>query len=327
MNPPSLAAYCSSGELSADDWTDSLMVMVADSSASNHDLLSATLSACRGLSESEQLQWMDNLLEFSLWETGRVPERLSLCDYMIREGHAQIHSDLRWRNFGGIVHVACEAGSIEAIRWAIERAPSCVQRPGGRFGLTTLHALCLQENESTLLEGIDLLIQAGAMADSPTFDGRNCLFRCSSPLAAKFLMAHGADPWRKDVDGYTAFGYWLELGFYECACAALRLFPHQCDAMQAWGSLLGERGDPPRYDPPLFVLGASRLFRRPDGQRNLSTAFNSLVSAGCDPLTRDGSNKSLTERFSDPAILAAYERSVLLDQSLQACEKITSQRL
>lgn len=322
-----LDAYCSAGELSPDDWIDSLIVMVADPTASNRDLLSATLSARRGLPEPEQRQWMDNLLEFALWETGRIPQRLDLCDFMIREGHAQVHSDLRWRNFGGIVHVACEAGSIEAIRWAIERAPSCIPRLGGRFGLTTLHALCLQENESTLLQGIELLRQAGAVADAPTFDGRNCLFRCASPNAARLLIEHGANPWLRDAEGYTAFGYWLELGFYECAATALRLFPEQRDAMQVWGSLLGERGDPPRFDPPLFVLGASRVFRRDEGHGALSDALNCLISAGCDPMIRDGSNKTLVERFGSPAILATYERRALLDQPLCPCEEASPKRL
>lgn len=327
MSTPSLDAYCSAGELSPDDWTDSLIVMVSDPAASNRDLLSATLCARRGLPECEQRQWMDNLLEFALWETGRIPQRLDLCDFMIREGHAHAHSQLRWRNFGGIVHVACEAGSIDAIRWAIERAPSCIPRPGGRFGLTTLHALCLQENESTLLEGIELLRRAGAVANAPTFDGRNCLFRCASADAAAKLIEHGADPWRRDADGYTAFGYWLELGFYECAAIALRLFPEQRDAMQAWGSLLGERGAPPRFDPPLFVLGASRVFRRDEGHRALNDALNCLIASGCNPLTLDGSNKTLAERFGSPAILAAYERCALLELPSRLGEETSSKRL
>jgi hypothetical protein len=308
MSTPHLSDVCSAGQLDPDDWCDALIAMVSNSNASNQDLLRATYCARQGLSDDLRQTWMDNLLEFSLWETGSNPERLALCDYMVREGLACVHNAKRWRNFGGLLHVACEAASFEGIRWALEREPHAARRVGERHGLSVFHALCSREDDDDSCDVADMLAQHGAFANARTVDGRNALFRCSCPALARKLIELGADPWPYDSQGYGPMGRWLELGLWECASPALAAKREAIDEFHPWGSLAMRDGRPPMFDRPLFIVASSRSLKGAAGSLLRSRALHALADLGANPLLPDRQGLTLYQRGQCQESLSMMEQ-------------------
>lgn len=313
-----LSEACAEGALDPDDWCDCLLAMVSDPRVKNRDLLIATERASRGLERADSQLWMDNLLEFSLWHTGSLPERLDLCDYLYREGNARLDSSKRWSSHGGLLHVACEGASYSGISWALERDPGAVFRRGGRLGLTAIHALCARDTLVGSLEGLELLMRHGADPNAISCDGRTALFRCSmTPLALR-LMALGADPWLLDTDGFGVVGLWLELGLAECAETAFRSRRSELGSAHPWGSLSLSKGSTPRRDPALFIPACSAHLRGERAIAERDECMRALVALGADPLGLDGSGRTLFERAPSAFTLSLMERAQLNSADIES---------
>lgn len=288
---------CCSGDLNADDWCDSLIEFVSDPTISNQGLVEACSAACRGLDAPARLEWMDNLIEFSLWESGKRSDRLSLCDYAVREGLAPFDSPRRWRFFGGLLHVACEGASIDGVRWALEHQPGAAMRRGGGLGVWVVHALCNRGPSPDAVEIWEMLSAHGARADLATGDGQNALFRCEDSALAARLMLDGADPWAPDLGGFTAVGRWLETAQWPCVEAAFAARPADLERLTGWGEFSGrDRSGPARHDRPLFIAACSRVLRGQASAEARDRALSMLVALGADPLARDEMGRSLFER-------------------------------
>ena len=320
MKTHSLLEACSSGSLHPEDWCDQLIDMVSDPNVSNQELFIATRLASRGCIAHDRTAWMDNLLEFSLWETGHISSRLDLCDYLVREGHALFDSPQRWNHYGGLLHVACEAASLDGICWALNHNPGAAKRSGGRLRIGVYHALCFNENTNTALAAIDILNTAGADASHCSRDGRNALFRCTDSLISSRLIELGADPWSLDQDGYNPVGAWLETGYTECAIPAFKIRPHSINDFIPWGSInLGVRRlETPLMDRPLFIATTAPCLQ---GQQSIlqnfrSNALNLLTELGANPLLLDANGLTLFERSKCPASFSHMEKSRLNDALL-----------
>jgi ankyrin repeat protein len=306
----SLDQACAQGALAPQDWTQQLLAMVEDCAVDNRDLLAVCQMASRGLDARGREQWMDHLIEFSLWETGSQPERLALCDHLVRSGLARVSSPARWSSFGGLVHIACEAGSIDALQWALEREPGAVRRPGGLLGIGPFHALAMRGDRSMAQAAAPLLVAAGADPDARSRDGRSALFRaCGNAPLVEFLLGAGSDPMALDTQGFCALGYWLELGDWDSA--ALALHGADPDAFLPWGSAQPRSLDAPRLDRPLFIAACSPALSHDWGAAPRQACVAGLAALGADPLALDARGKTLWERSNLFQALSLMERASL----------------
>ena len=306
---------CSHGALHPCDWARPLWEMVENPSFGPRDLLRACEMAQAGLDEPQRRLWMENLLEFSLWATGSIPQRLDLCQHLVGEGLAPFSSARRWADFGGLLHIACEAGSLQAIEWALAREPLAATRPGGKLGIGALHSLALNVGEGAA-RAATLLIAAGADPRHRSRDGRCALFRCAgNPQLSRALIQAGADPLAPDLQGYCALGLWLEWGDIDSAAAA---FDAGVDlqAPLPWGSC--SRSPASRLDRPLFIAACSPSLAGGWGGDARRHALDALAGLGADPLALDASGRTLFERSQLPQALALMEEAALRAQGKSA---------
>lgn len=199
-----------------EDGAEGLIEAVCDPLWRNEDLLRFVLIRAGRCDPERRAQWLAQLLEFSIWETHSQPRRLELCQGIVESGIAPFHHAPSWRHFGGLLHVASEAGSLEAARWAYRSAPSELFSLGGQYGLTPLHCAASRCDPQGL-SVVEALLEWGLSASAQTNDDRNALFRVQDPAIASALMRAGADPLQPDSQGYCALGYWLETGAWDLA--------------------------------------------------------------------------------------------------------------
>lgn len=311
---PTLEAACSQEGLLSEDWSPELIAMVADPRASNRDLLAATSLAARGLGPNDVQAWRDDLIEYSLWETGRIPERLGLCAYLVSIGAGRVSSPARWRSFGGLLHIACEAGSIAGIQWALEREPSSIRRPGGRLGISPFHALQMNDSDEVALAAVKLLSSAGADINAVSADGRNALFRCSSAAVAELMIDLGADPEQLDAKGFSPLGLWIELGFWPAARKAFASRPALIDGMLPWGSM-SRSLSVPLFDRPFFIAACASAGMRTHWVDERQILLDGIVSLGANPTLLDARGRSAHERSACPMVLAHMEQWILSGES------------
>ena len=295
-----------------------LASMVSDPDISNRDLLAATALSSRGLPQQQALAWTDNLIEFSLSETGRIPERLGLCSYLVSIGAGRIASPQRWRSFGGLLHIACEAGSIDAIEWALLREPLAINRPGGSFQTSPFHALQMNESESVALAAATLLAAAGCDINARSVDGQTALFRCFLEPLAELMLDLGADPHLLDANGFSPFGLWIEVGLARPVRKLIGSRPRLADAPTPWGSMEAY-GRPPLIDRPFIIASCSSslapaLGNCPAGLRPVrgrSALLDELCALGADPTLLDANGLDAYQRSGSPLALAHIERHLL----------------
>lgn len=307
---------CASGALLVEDWCEGFLALISDPEASNRDVLAATRAAGRSLAPSERQRWLDDLVEFALWESGRQPGRLALCDHVVRSGLAPFDPPWRWRSgpVGGLLHIACEGASYEGVLWALRRGPRTILRRGGSLGVSVAHTLANRSRGEEAARIWGLLRAHGARADALTDDGRSALFRCDDPELASELMRGGADPWLTDARGFAAGSFWLESGNWDCARLAFEAAPWRLDAPIPWGEISSARSArPPLFDRPLFVAACSPALRMARGRAGSSQTdiLEELVRMGADPLALDSEGRSLHQRSANPVALALQERSAL----------------
>jgi ankyrin repeat protein len=165
-----------------------------------------------------------------------------------------------------------------------------------------------------------MLLRAGADPDAP-WDGGRTMLTCGDLRCAEVLLAHGADPNRRNDFGETAM-------HTARSVARIRmLIAHgadinaraECDrddarlatplqALLPWPSLFYRDGRPRPVDfiPRLIELGADPMIRDGRGRNTLwycTTAddFQLMQSYGLDPFERDDAGNTLLHHFTGVA--------------------------
>ena len=309
---------CGSGVLQVEDWCEGFLALISDPAASNRDVLAAAQAAGRALGYNDRQRWLDDLVEFTLWESGLQPHRLDLCDYVVRLGLAQFDPPWRWRSgpVGGLLHIACEGASYEGVLWALQRSPGSILRRGGSSKVSVAHTLANRGRGENAGRIWRLLADHGARADALSEDGRTALFRCYDPELASALMHAGADPWRPDALGFVAASFWLESGNWDCARLAFALHPEKINTRIPWGTFVAKRyATPPCLDLPLFIVACSSTICMDSPRAGLTQReiLDEMVDMGADARALDHEGLSLYERSGNPVALALQERCELDD--------------
>lgn len=315
-----LLSEAQKGRLDHEDWNEAFYEIFLSPDFSNERLLEIATQAGSGLEPSGARAWMNQLLECALYGTQERPDRLALCQQLLREGLADFDHPRRWEDFGGLLHLACEGASLEALRWVAARDPECAHRPGGLHGLTPFHCLCNRtpnDSDEITIPIARFLITLGLHPDARTLDQRNALYRCVSPGLAGELIRLGSNPWMVDAQGLSLLGYWLEMGLHEQALMVFKTRPGSINQPLSMSSdsafsRSATRLSTPRHgsymERPLFILAGSPFFlSHPD----FPAALSALVRAGADALSRDRLGRSLIEACPHPAARSLYERALL----------------
>lgn len=291
----------------------------------NEDLLTYTLRRANRCSAEGRATWMAYLLENCIWHTHTLPHRLHLCKEIIQTGLADFHYEPAWDGFGGLLHIAAEAGSLEALQWAYEQAPADLFRSGGSFRLTPLHCAALRDDEESSVI-IEKLLAWGVDPHALTRDGRSALFRARIPQNAALLMKAGVNPLQDDYEGFSALGFWLEMGLWPLAKL---YYQEHLDASNAlrmplkYGSLHLHRYYT-QSDLPASIYAQNIHTREHDGYVD---HLLDMLHLGARFDVPGAGGKSTLDHIKDASVRALLEREDLLMSSVPLTRQSEIKRL
>lgn len=184
---------------------------------------------------------------------------------------------------------AAEHASADMVRWLIARGARVDGWADERHW--PLHILITRRPRSQSAPGgepaqmaiLKALLGAGAKPDAPWDNGITMLME-AGPEASEILLAHGADPNRRDIHGQTALHY------VDKADKIRLLIAH--------GARINAISEPPPSEPyfkavtPLQrLLQWGRLVGRVGGPRPAGL-LEAMLEAGADPKVRDGEGRN-----------------------------------